>query len=257
MINLGISFGAALAVGLLCGIVADSVIAGVLPFLLVLVVAYVLLARRSATQLEAVMRTAQAQFEAQNIDGGKATLKAGFKLAPWQFLVAQQLHAQLGIIEFMLALGQHPDKRDWSTARKHLELAWSRIWMAQAALSVIDFREKKMDEALARMERSKGAGDSDPLFWALYAKMAVGAEKAEVALVALAEGVKKNPSSEPLKALDTALRNKKKPKWESFAPGWYQFFPEDMPREQLEKMAREHMGRQAPRGQYGYPAPRR
>jgi preprotein translocase subunit YajC len=272
MYNLLISMGVAVALlGLGWG-VTGTAIAGVIPAILGMGVAYFLLARRSGKQLQAIMNRAMAEFGAlQNVQAprtqseanklrqlqldkiakGREILEEGFALAPWQFLVGKQIHAQIGAIEYM--------QMNWEAAREQLLQAWSRNWQAMAMLSCIDHREKKHDEALGRMEEAKGPGKKDPLFWGLYAWLALKAGKRDLAVRVANEGLQSNEGSDALKAIAAAIANKKPVKVDGFDPGWYQFFPEQSPQyRDAQKQANKHGN--APnvrRGGYTFPHPRR
>ncbi len=273
MYNLLIAIGASLILLAVGWAVVGNVIAGIIPALIGLGVVYFLLARRTGQQLQAIMNLAMAEFQAlqevaaptsqaeaqrlrdlqlSKIKAGKAILETGFALSKWQFLVKEQLHAQIGAIEYM--------QMNWAPAREQLLQAWSRNWQAQGMLACIDHREKKHDEALSRMEGAKGGGDKDPLYWALYAWLADKGGKKDVALRVANEGVKKNEGSTALKALATALANKRPISIEAFAPGWYQFFPDQSPQYLDAQSANKRAQQQAPnvrRGGYTFPHPRR
>lgn len=272
MYNLLISIGVAAALFVVGWVVAGTVIAGVIPAIIGLGVAYFLLARRSGKQLQAIMNRAMAEFSAlqgvqpprtmseanrlrqlqlDKIKKGRAILEEGFALAPWQFLVKKQIHAQIGAIDYM--------QMEWEPAREQLLQAWSRNWQAMAMLACIDHREKKHDAALQRMEETKGSGKKDPLFWGIYAWLALKAGKRDVAIKVANEGLQTNESSDALKAMAGALANKKPVKVTGFEPGWFQFFPEQSPQyRDAQKEANKHG--KAPnvrRGGYTFPHPRR
>jgi tetratricopeptide (TPR) repeat protein len=215
-------------------------IAGFLPAVIVLVVAYFLLARRSGRQLEAIFKRAVKEFENNRVEQGRKIFEEGFALAPWQFLVAAQIHAQLGSIDYL--------QQNFKAARKHLEKAWSRNWQAQAMLAAIDHREGNNAAALERLEKLQSAGAKEAVYWGLFAYIASKAGDADKALQVLDLGQQQLPSSDSLKNMANQVRNKKDVKMKPFAPGWYQFFPEHIPREAL---------MQTQRPGYTYPQPRR
>ena len=246
MYNLLISLGIAVAVFALASLVVGSALAGFVPALIALIAAYFLLARRTGRQLEDVMKIAMKEFEANRVDAGRRMLEAALPLGKWQFLVEAQIHAQLGSLDYM--------QRHYKEARAHLNKAWSRHWMAQAMLACLDFREKQVEAALARMEKTTGPGEKEAVFWGLYAHMALEKGDRELALKALARGLDKNPGSEALQGMADAVRNKKKIRYKPFAPGWYQFFPEHMSRAEMMELAQQRGPRP---GQYRPPMPRR
>jgi tetratricopeptide (TPR) repeat protein len=215
-------------------------IAGFLPAIIVLLVAYVLLARRSGRQLEAIFKRAMKEMEGGRVDQGRKIIEEGFALSRWQFLVGAQIHAQLGSIDYL--------QKNFKSARKHLEKAWSRHWQAQAMLAAIDHREGDNAKALERLEKLKSAGAKEAVYWGLFAYVAMQAGDTDKALKVLDQGQQQLPSSDSIKNMANQVRNKKDVKMKPFAPGWYQFFPEHIPKESL---------MQARRPGYTYPQPRR
>jgi len=243
MYNLAISIGIAVVAFVAGWLGVGNWLAGFVPAMLALSIAYVLLARRTGKQLEALMQDSMKEFQARRIEKGRKILESGFALGRWQFLVDAQVHAQIGTIDYM--------QGNFREARKHLEKSWSRHWMAQALLATVDFREKKIEDALKRMDKLTGPGGKDPVFWGLYAHMLLETGDRDKALAMLAKGLEKNAGSDALKAMADAVRNKRKVKMKAFAPAWYQFFPEDMPRTMMMQ------GQQTRPGQYTPPMPRR
>lgn len=257
MYNLAISLGIA-ALAFAVGAFAAGWLAGFVPALIAALAAYFLLARRTGKQLEGLMAQAGDAIQKGQIDQARKLMEQGFALGKWQFLINEQLHSQLGALDYL--------QRNFGSAREHLEKSWSRNWMSMAMLSCLDHREGHDDDALQRMEKTTGPGGNDPTFWALYAWLAVQAKDEDKALSVVTRGLQKNAGSEGLKALEDALRNKKRIKPEkqfaAFAPAWYQFFPEHMPRSQMMALAAQQQGGQpgqpaGPRpGGYQYPAPK-
>ena len=240
MINLLLALGIALATFLLGWTVGGVWIAGFVPAILALVVAYVLLARRTGNRLQAMMEQVTALLKKQRVDEAKALLESARALGRWQFLVGAQVDAQLGALAYF--------EKDWAKARRYLARAWSRNWQAQGMLAALDFREGKVDAALGRMKKSEGPGRKEALFWGLWAYLLVETGRRDEALAVLGRALKALPSSEPLKALQQSVSNDKKVRMKVFGPAWYSFFPEQIP---IQRMAA-----QAPRGR-GFPQPRR
>jgi hypothetical protein len=102
MYNLLISLAAGLAVALVLGLGTEfGWAAAIVPGLLAAAIAYFALARRSGKKLEAIFEAMQKEAQAQKLDKAVQTLQSGFALAPWQFLVATQLHSNLGILHYL------------------------------------------------------------------------------------------------------------------------------------------------------------
>lgn len=246
MYNLLIALGISLALfGVGWGVAGW--IAGFVPAILAFGVAYFLLARRTGQKLEAVMATAMQHFQAGRAEKGRKVIEGAFALGKWQFLVEGQIHAQLGVLDYM--------QRKFGPARTHLSKAWSRNWQAHAFLAAIDYREKKLDDALERLEKTTGAAGKESLFWGLYAWIALESGDRERALKVLAQGIDKTKGSKQLSELADQIRNKKKLKMKVLGQGWYQFFPEQMPRSMMMQMGAQTQNRR--RGGYTFPQPRR
>jgi predicted Zn-dependent protease len=225
MYNLLISLGVGAALFVVGFLATGGFIAGIFPFLLGFILAYFLLARRAGRKLQAIMERAGKELQAGRIDRGRSVMKEGFAMAKWQFLIEGQIHGQLGALDYMQ--GRYPQ------ARNNLSKAWARNWMAHAMLAALDLREKKHSEALVRMEKLRSAGGKDPVYWGLYAYIALEGKDRDKALSVLTAALKKLPDSPALQGMANQVRNKKKVKMKPFAPAWYQFFPEQMPRQTL------------------------
>jgi hypothetical protein len=247
MYNLLIAIGLSLGALLVGYGLAGSLIAGILPAVVTFIAAYMYLARKSLAQLEAIMGRANDEMKVfqtmapptslaeynrllalrtEKLQKTRDIMAAGFPLAKWQYLVAEQLHAQLGALDYM--------EQKYTNARPHLEKAWSRNWQSHAMLSCIDFREGNKDGAVARMEKLEGVASKEGVYWGLAVWLALEAGKRDKALQLLAKGVVAAPGSEPLKQMDVAVRNGKAPDVHAFAPTWYHFFPEQVPQQQVQ-----------------------
>ena len=242
MINLFIALGSAAAAFILGMAVGGHWIAGFLPALLVVIIVYFLLARRTSTKLQALMELAGKAIQRQKLDEARRVLEAGRPLGRWQFLVEGQIEAQLGALAYL--------ERDWARARTHLLKAFSRNWMAQGMLAAMDYREKQASVGLERLEKASGFAKKEALFWGLYAYILVETKQQDKALEVLARGLKVMPDNNGLKGLQQAISNKRrKLKMGSlFGNNWYTFFPEQFPVRRYQNAAQQ--GR-------GFPQPRR
>jgi len=246
MYNLLIAIGISIVLFIVGSLVTGTLVAGFIPGSIGLAVTYVILARRSGKKLQALMTRAGKEFQSGRLDTGRKILKEGLAFRKWQFLVDAQIHAQLGSLDYL--------QRRYKDARVHLEKAevlssaLGRQWIPQAMLATIDFREKKHADALQRIGKLKKAGGKDSCFWGLYAYLAMESGDKERALSILADAAKKLPDSNSIQGMTTSIQNRKKVKMKAFAPTWYQFFPEQMPRK---------MGQQQQRPGHSYPQPRR
>lgn len=260
MYNLLIAGGAAVVGYLLGFFVGGSWIVGFLPSLLAFGLTWFFLARRTGKQVEALFQRAMGVLQAGKIDEARAVLESGMPLAKWQILVKEQIHSQIGSIDYLQAVGHHLQKQHgaaktrFTTAQEHLEKSWSRDWRARATLAVIHHRLGKPDDAVKVLEAASGAGSSEPLFWGIYTHILNEAKRRDEALKVLGRGIEANKDNKPLKELQEALANKRRPDMKVMGEPWFQMFPEDIPRERLMEM----QGIKAqPRPQKTYPMPRR
>jgi len=242
MYNLLISLGIAAAFFALGMFVAGTFTAGFVPGVIALIIAYFMLARRSGRAFQSIAERAATEFQQGRFEPGLKLMESALLMSKWQFGIAGQVHGQIGMLMYM--------QRKWGPSRKHLEQSWKRDWRARSMLAALDHREGKKDSALERMSNLISHGGKDPVFWALYAYIAVEAKKTDVALDVLNQGLKKCKESPGLKDLRQSVANKKKLKMKPFAPTWYQYFPEQMPRSMTTQYAQQQGGMR-------YPQPRR
>ncbi|HJN73309.1 MAG TPA: hypothetical protein QGF58_05175 [Myxococcota bacterium] len=247
MYNLLIALGVGvLAFGL--GTLGGKWLYGFAPAMLVAPAVYFFLARRSGKQLEAIMAKAMNELQDGRVKVAKETIASGYPLGKWQFLISKQIHAQLGALEYI--------QKNYKQARPLLEKAWSRNWQAQGMLAVIDARDKKHDEAIARFEKATFLGKKEPVMWALWVWLLLDAKRVEAAMKKAAEAVETCESNKTLKELQAAIANDKMKrfKWgKVFGQSWYQFFPDQVPVQRGASPA-NHPNM---RGRKTYPHPRR
>jgi tetratricopeptide (TPR) repeat protein len=223
MYNLLISLAVGLAVSLAIRFGTNvGWVGSILPGLLALGVSYFVLARRSWKQLEAVMGTVQKELMAQKFDRALQTLQGGFALAPWQFLVAAQLHSQIGVLRFV--------RQDFAGAQPHLEKSFSRHGIARAMLAVIHYRKKDLEKMRKVFDEAAKDNKKEGLVYAAWAWIEEKEGKHDQAIAVLARGLKANPGDEKLKAAAQTLQNDKRLKLgKLYGEQWFQFHLEKMP----------------------------
>lgn len=259
MYNILIALGAAV-VAYAAGAWAAGWVAGFIPALIALFAAWFFLARRTGKQVEALVKEAMTALQAGRVDEARTRLEAALPLGKWQILVAEQIHGQLGSLDYMQAVGlvmqrqAGPARIRFEAARAHLEKSWSRDWRARSLLAVVHHREGRGEDAARVMEAASGPGKSEPVFWGLYAYVLNEAKKRDEALQVVGRGLAANADNKPLKAIQEALTNKKRPDMKVFGEAWYQFFPEEIPQEKLMQMQGVQ---QKIKSQKTWPQPRR
>ena len=244
MYNLLIALAAG-TLGFVLGGIFGSWIQGIIPALLVFPVVYVLLARRTGKKVEAIMRQAVAELESGRSDNCRRIMEKALDLAPWQFLLQQQVKTQLGALEYM--------QRNFKAARPLLENSWARNWQAMGMLAAIDLREGRSKDAVQRLVKCHKHGKKDAVMWGLYAYACVQCGDVDEALAVTNKGLGVLDESRPLKELKSALANQrvKRFKWgRVFGQSWLQFFPEQASMKHAQAMA-------GARKRKTYPMPRR
>jgi predicted Zn-dependent protease len=219
-----------------------SILAGVVVFLLALATrvvhpglcglfglvaaigAYILLARRSGKQLEAIMAVAQKEMMAKKPERAVEALQNAFRLARWQFGVASSLHANIGVLLYV--------QKKFDEAEPHLVKSGStllRLWQAQAMLAAIRFRQKKYDEMEKIFDAALKGNKQETLLYAVYAWCENARGEKKKAIEVLTKAVDENKSDEKLKTLLQRAQNDKRLKLDGWGEQWWQFWLETPP----------------------------
>jgi tetratricopeptide (TPR) repeat protein len=237
MLNLAISLLAGILTGVIVALTTRlGAVAAILPGALVAVGAYLVLVRRTWKQLETIFDAVQKELQSQRVDKALQLLQSGFRLAPWQFLVASQIHSNIGILLFV--------KGDLEASLPHLEKSFSRNWIARAMLAVGRYRSRDLTSALKVFEEAVKANKKEGLLWQVYAWVLEKENRHEEAIAVLGRAVAANPSDEKLKGSLQALQNGKKLKLgKLYAEQWFQFRLEAVPQAMM--MPNHRPGRRA------------
>lgn len=223
MYNLVLSLLAGIAVALAIRLGAGFGWAGaIVPGSIVVAAAYLLLARRTWKRLEAIFEETQKELQAQRFERAIQALERGFVLAPWQFLVASQLHSQLGVLHYVL--------KAFDKAQPHLEKSFSRHWVARAMLGVQRWRQRDLPGMEKIFEAAVKSNKKEGLVWCTYAWLLDKEGRHDDAVQVLGRGTAANPSDEKLKTAFQALQNDKKLKLgKLYGEQWFQFHLEQPP----------------------------
>jgi predicted Zn-dependent protease len=199
-----------------------GVAAAIVPGVLALVIAYFLLMRRTWKRLEVIFEAMQKEVQAQKLDKAIQTLQGGFVLAPWQFLVASQLHSNIGILHYL--------KQDLDGSLPHLEKSFSKNWIARGMLGAARYRKKDVAGAKKVLEDAVAANKKEGVLWAPYAWILEEEGQHEQAIAVMARAARALESDEKVKATLEALQNRKKLKLgKLYAEQWFQFMLERPP----------------------------
>ncbi len=225
MYNLLIAIAAGVAVSLALALGTNlGLAAAIFPGVLATTIAYFVLMRRSWKKLEAVFEAMQREVQAQKFERAIQTLQGGFALAPWQFLVASQLHSNIGILHYL--------KSEMDAALPHLEKSFSKNWVARGMLGAARYRKHDLDGTLRVLDDAVKSNKKEGVLWSLYAWILEKEGRHEQAIALLGRAVSTNGSDEKLKTSLQALQNGKKLKLgKLYAEQWFQFMLERPPPE--------------------------
>jgi tetratricopeptide (TPR) repeat protein len=231
MYNLLIAFAAGVVVTVAVRLAGLPLYAGIVPGVLVLLGVYVLLARRIMKKLQALALGAQNELKAistpkeQTTKVAKAikTLEQGLLLDKWQFMVAAQVHGQIGQLQYMV--------KDFEAAEPHLLKASGRDAMSQAMLGALYYQRKDYPRMTETFEKAVKAGKKEGIVWAVYAWCLQRTKEREKAISVLGRAVTANPSDEKLKSALSALQNDKRMKMQGWGHLWYGFHLEAPPQD--------------------------
>jgi tetratricopeptide (TPR) repeat protein len=231
MYNLLIAFAAGVVVTVAVRLAGLPLYAGIVPGVLVFLGVYVLLARRIMKKLQALALGAQNELKAistpkeQTTKVAKAirTLEQGLLLDRWQFMVAAQVHGQIGQLQYMV--------KDFEAAEPHLLKASGRDAMSQAMLGALYYQRKDYPRMTETFEKAVKAGKKEGIVWAVYAWCLQRTKEREKAISVLGRAVTANPSDEKLKSALSALQNDKRMKMQGWGHLWYGFHLEAPPQD--------------------------
>lgn len=217
---------------------------GLVPGLVVLGVAYAVLARRTMSKVQEISQGIEAQLAILQMGGEQPspdqinaavdraveTLQTAYPLDKWQFLVKAQIDGQIGQLYFMT--------RRYQDAIPFLKNAMKQNWVAQAMLATLYYKKQKRARVVEVFEAAAKSNSKESLLWNLYAwclwKLDETPDAAIEVLVRAAEAL---PKDERTKTNLLALQNGQKMKMREWDMMWYQFHLDHPPevREQLKQ----------------------
>lgn len=221
MINLLIALGLGAVTTVGVGVFAGFALAS-FPGVVVAIAAYLLLARRTNKQLEALMPAVQKALTVRNFDEAVRLLKSARSLGRWQFLVGPVLDAQIGMV--LYSYQQNPE-----AARPYLEKAYSKQWQAQAMLGALHYRKKRWPEMTEAFEACAKSNKKTGLVWAAWAWCEARRGNKDLAIEILGRGLKVQAEDEKLKANLLNLQNGRKMKMKAYAEEWWALMLEKPP----------------------------
>ena len=233
MYNLLIAIAAAIAAALLFGFALGgggfSIVYGLLPALLALGIVYVVLARRSFKQVQAINERAQEVLAKQRFEDAVDILKEAYPIGKWQFLVSPMISAQIGQILFMT--------RKFKDAEPFLKKAFKKNWTARAMLGVHYYKNGKTDLMKEVFEDAVAQNKKESLLWNIYAYCLWKNGDTEQAVRVLNRALEHVGGDDRTQANLKALQNNKKMKMRGWDMLWYQFHLDSPPAQRMQPQA--------------------
>jgi tetratricopeptide (TPR) repeat protein len=237
MINLVVSLLAGLIIAVVVKLLGFPLVAGIVPGTIVTLGLYVVLARRTFTQLQAVVALVQTELSTMNqnkkeqqakADKAIKMLEAALPLGKWQFLLEGEVHGQIGMIKYLF--------KDFDGAMASFQKTSARNFFAKAMQACIFFQRKDYPSMEKSFEDAVNHGKKEGLMWAAYAWCLTQNKESDKAVKVLSRAVEVNPSDEKLKKALAALQNDKRLKMSPWEPMWWQLGLETPPMPQPQFM---------------------
>lgn len=226
MYNLLISLSVAFALFVGSSALVGQAIAGILPGLLVGGITYFMLARRTGMEIQKQLAPVPQLLQSRKVSEAQQLIRdAKEQHGKWQFLVSQQMDAQLGMIEYL--------QMHFDAALPLLEAGKWRNWTALLCLGCIHHRngdKEARDKVFAEAQQAEA---KEQMVWVIPAVLLSREGRRTDAISAVVEGKKSLPDNKLLKELQNALANKKKIDVKQLGDVWYQFFPEELVGQQV------------------------
>jgi tetratricopeptide (TPR) repeat protein len=190
-----------------------SWVAAIAPTILVMLVGYVVLARKTAKKLEGIADEVEKHLGAGRTEQAVKALEALRPLGRWQLGVESAIDTQVGMIYYA-------HKKDFDKAVPYLEKAPQRAWQAKAMLGAQHYRKKRYPEMAQVFEQAVKKNPKASLLWATYAWCEWKRNEAQSARQILDRALKPLPNDTKLKANAEALAEKKKMKMKPYGAEW-------------------------------------
>jgi tetratricopeptide (TPR) repeat protein len=232
--SLLIAFGAG-ALVFVAGAAAFGPFAGILPGLLVFVVAQFLLGRWSSTAIQRELASVEPLLRERKLDEAVALLrKVQQTWGRWQYLLDAQVEAQLGILDYLqMKLDEARPKLEAGGKGPFTWTAFGRNPLALSMLACIHWRQGRKDDAWKAFDQASEASSTDPTLYQVWATLLSRDGKRTEALQAVAKGLVAHPKHAALTELQGKLANDKRVDPRDFGQAWFQYFPEDLLKEQV------------------------
>src|SRR5512141_528075 len=170
MYNLFYALAAGIAVTVAVTLFGFAVWAGIIPGFIAFAGLYIVLARRTAGKVQKLLEEAQKELQVQpvnqrdqkaRVEKAIKILESGLAYRRQQFLLAPELHAQIGMIKYAT--------KDLDGAQVHFAQANPRNYMAKSMQAALYYQRKDYEKMKAAFEEATKAGKKEAIVFAAYA----------------------------------------------------------------------------------------
>lgn len=186
---------------------------GILLFVVVSLVAFVVISRIMARRVEPRFLAVQKQIQAGQTALAIGQLEELMPLSRWQVLLKGQVHAQIGMLAY--ASG------DEARAEEHLAKAGYRATEAKLAHAALLYRRGRKDEARQILDVAIRANKKQIMPYHVHAWMLVKDGDRDAAIDKLVQAEKVEKSNESTQENLARLRNGKKLNMKRFGMAWF------------------------------------
>ena len=185
------------------------------PAVIAAVAAAILIMRSVGKRVQPVVEEAQRHLQGGRRELALKSLKQALGFQAWHPLLAGQVHAQVGALEY--ASGNYDE------AIAELEKASPRPWESKAFLACAYFKKHDEEHMKKAFERAVKVGKKESLAWTLYAWCMVARGKKDEAAKILERGLKEIPADQRLQNNLELAQSGKKLKVAPYAERWASF----------------------------------
>lgn len=179
---------------------------------------FIYLGRKTQAKLEKIFNRAGEQLKKQQFEPAIETIKEGYKLSSWQFLVKGSIDGQIGVIQYL--------RRKNEEAEPLLRSSSSQHYIAKVMLAILQWKRGEKKQAKESFAVALKSGKKESLVYAVYAYFLNEIHEREAAIEVLNKGLKVCEGDDRLLTNRNLLQNNKAMKMKVYGEQWYQFMLE-------------------------------
>jgi predicted Zn-dependent protease len=202
---------------------------GVLPATVVLVLTYVLLAKKHGKAVEKLVPLAMAEVKQQRVDNAVRLLQGAYGSAKWVFLMRSQIDGLIGQLHYM--------QKNFEEARPMLEKAMGRDSVSKGMLAAYWFRKHKPEESFKVLDNAIASNKKDAMLYGMKAWFKVRLKDRDGARSVLTTGKKNTKGNAVITENLVRLQNGEDLRMWEFGEHWWNFHLEKPSQKTLMKLS--------------------